>query len=153
MSEEIETINAPEYDALVAEIETAKQRVRDAARAAAGALFKAFFAAHPTITAVRWTQYTPYFNDGEPCEFSVHNPYACTKTGVAWPQSNEDDEPEDEDDELFQDEYGLDDGPTKAALVRLGCSFNDEIFLAAFGDHAQVIATPSGFHVTQYDHD
>ena len=25
------------------------------------------------VKAVAWTQYTPYFNDGEPCEFSVND--------------------------------------------------------------------------------
>lgn len=33
--------------------------------------FKEVFDLHPEITAFVWTQYTPYFNDGEPCEFSV----------------------------------------------------------------------------------
>ena len=28
------------------------------------------------IEAISWTQYTPYFNDGESCEFSVHEAYA-----------------------------------------------------------------------------
>jgi len=31
------------------------------------------FIEHPTIQTISWTQYTPYFNDGEPCEFSVHD--------------------------------------------------------------------------------
>jgi hypothetical protein len=26
----------------------------------------------PGVEAVKWQQYTPYFNDGEPCEFNVH---------------------------------------------------------------------------------
>lgn len=26
----------------------------------------------PTIKSFGWRQYTPYFNDGEPCEFTVH---------------------------------------------------------------------------------
>ncbi|SDH18098.1 hypothetical protein SAMN05421505_11285 [Sinosporangium album] len=26
----------------------------------------------PRIEAIRWTQYTPYFNDGDVCEFSVY---------------------------------------------------------------------------------
>jgi hypothetical protein len=28
------------------------------------------------IKAISWKQYTPYFNDGESCEFSVHEPLA-----------------------------------------------------------------------------
>jgi hypothetical protein len=36
--------------------------------------FKPIFEAFPnTIKNVWWTQYTPFFNDGEPCEFSVHD--------------------------------------------------------------------------------
>ena len=25
----------------------------------------------PALKAIRWNQYTPYFNDGDPCTFSV----------------------------------------------------------------------------------
>lgn len=31
--------------------------------------------AHPEVTGIAWTQYTPYFNDGDPCVFSVGEPY------------------------------------------------------------------------------
>ncbi|AXH67304.1 hypothetical protein SEA_WOFFORD_133 [Streptomyces phage Wofford] len=30
--------------------------------------------AHPNVVAVKWTQYTPGFNDGEPCTFDGHSP-------------------------------------------------------------------------------
>lgn len=30
---------------------------------------------------------------------------------------------------------------------------SDDIFEVAFGDHAMVIATPTGFHVSEYSHD
>lgn len=33
------------------------------------------FQAAPEIDHVFWVQYTPYFNDGEPCTFSVHDIY------------------------------------------------------------------------------
>lgn len=147
-----ETIKVPEYDALIDQLEAAKAKVREQATVAVAALFKAFFAKYPAITAIKWTQYTPYFNDGEPCEFSTNEPYACTKTGVEWPKSDDDAEPED-DGELFQDAYDLSDGPTEEALRSIGRAFSDEVFLAAFGDHAQIIATPAGFHVTEYSHD
>lgn len=32
----------------------------------------------PYFVGVGWTQYTPYFNDGEPCEFEIHEPYFLT---------------------------------------------------------------------------
>ena len=37
--------------------------------------FKRFFEATPDIVTVTWRQYTPYFNDGEECTFSVHDIY------------------------------------------------------------------------------
>lgn len=33
-----------------------------------------FFEKYPTIEGITWTQYTPYFNDGDECTFSVHDP-------------------------------------------------------------------------------
>lgn len=35
---------------------------------------KEAFDRFPTLQAISWCQYAPYFNDGEPCEFSVHDP-------------------------------------------------------------------------------
>lgn len=32
----------------------------------------AIFQHYPFLGSVHWTQYTPYFNDGEPCVFSAH---------------------------------------------------------------------------------
>lgn len=29
----------------------------------------------PGIKTVQWRQYTPYFNDGDPCEFAIHDIY------------------------------------------------------------------------------
>lgn len=33
------------------------------------------FAKWPKLENFSWTQYTPYFNDGEPCEFSINSDY------------------------------------------------------------------------------
>lgn len=35
-------------------------------------MLDAVFAADPEVTALGWTQYTPGFNDGDPCTFDVH---------------------------------------------------------------------------------
>ena len=52
-------------------IETAKEL-----RPVFGSLFKELFDNYPNFTKLSWTQYTPYFNDGDVCEFSV-NGYAA----------------------------------------------------------------------------
>jgi hypothetical protein len=38
-------------------------------------MFKDLFSQAPNLKSFGWTQYTPYFNDGDTCEFSVHLSY------------------------------------------------------------------------------
>jgi hypothetical protein len=51
------------------EIDKATEKLRILLKPA----FDAVFERYPEVQAIRWTQYTPYFNDGEPCEFGVHD--------------------------------------------------------------------------------
>lgn len=116
----------------------------------AGALkeeFKKFFEAHPACTALRWRQYTPHFNDGDACTFSVND---ITFKLV--------DSPEDAGDysDGFEDRYGRrEDEVFKATSegVRALEKIDDEIFQIAFGDHVKVTATREGFEVDEYEHD
>lgn len=140
--------SAPEYDELLEHVEKAKQEVEAKAKSAVGALFKAFFAAHPNVGALKWTQYTPHFNDGEACEFRVNNDFDV----LLGKYVSDDDDSDDESNE-FVESYGVDDGPTKEAIRSLERAVNEDVFLSAFGDHAKVVATPEGFHVTEYSHD
>lgn len=148
------TIEIPGYSELVAMMEAAKQRVKDEGAKACSALFKTFFSKNPEVTAVGWQQYTPYFNDGDACEFSVREFHVCTRTGLDFESigglSDEDDE-----GPIFRDRDGLGDdvGALKASIGWLARAADDDIFEASFGDHAMVIATPAGFHVNSYSHD
>lgn len=45
--------------------------------------FAPFFAANPHVDGVIWTQYTPYFNDGDACEFGVNDPAVILSLAVA----------------------------------------------------------------------
>lgn len=51
----------------------AKRRVKEEAMKAMNAPFQAFFSSHPDVKAIEWTQYTPGFNDGDPCQFGVRD--------------------------------------------------------------------------------
>lgn len=132
----------------------------------------------PLITEVGWYQYTPYFNDGEPCEFSVHTIWFRTTQDPQKAASDEDEE--DEEEELWQLE--LDYHPVLAHRewshehrsyvnrplspevreTSLRCQalhdaldggeFED-VILETFGDHAMVTAKPTGFTIDFYQHD
>lgn len=153
MDKKSDTIECMEYDELVNGIEQARKRVQEAGKKAAAALFKRFFEEYPHVKALGWTQYTPYFNDGDACVFSVRDFYACTKDGVDFAEVSS--LYDDDDNSVFRSSWSLSDSDKKtaAALDRMGRSASDEVFEAAFGDHVMVIATPEGFHINEYEHD
>lgn len=143
--------------------------------------FAAFFAANPDVKAVVWNQYTPYFNDGEACEFGVHDFYGShkelTDEGVKkLPTYVEEEEGfesgynyhyysaegQGRDSKYFEGAgYPLDQ-EKYALLKRVDDAVDtiarrlrphDDLLEIAFGDHAQVIATARGFKVKHIDHD
>lgn len=63
----------------------------------AGALFKtdvaSVFEALPELEFITWTQYSPYFNDGDECTFSVHD--------LEYKLKGETPEDDDEDEDYF----------------------------------------------------
>lgn len=110
---------------------------------------KEFMVAHPSIKAVCWTQYTPFFNDGDSCVFGLHG-VACTATG------EDDDGPHGDG---WHECYGEpEDGIAKAdweavkALENTLGGLEDEL-QALFGDHTKVIVTKSGVTTEEYEHD
>lgn len=131
----------------------------------------------PTIVEFGWRQYTPYFNDGEPCNFGAH--------GV-WVRTDADEDVDDEyeleldgkhrslGDEPYvkvpKDGVGASngwewkkgpyEGPDKARYDRCqalrkaveGGEFYD-VLLGAFGDHANITVRRDGIEVEFYNHD
>lgn len=57
-------------------------------------VFASFFAENPNVGGVQWTQYTPYFNDGDECVFSVNDMYL-------FPSSTDEDDLDGYDEDLF----------------------------------------------------
>lgn len=101
------------------------------------------------VEAVRWRQYTPYFNDGDPCVFSAH--------GVSVKLI---DAPEDAGDygDGFQGIYELEkDHPARKPLETFHSivdgGHHDGLLIKQFGDHAEITATKEKFVVDFYKHD
>lgn len=57
-------------------------------------VFASFFAENPNVGGVQWTQYTPYFNDGDECIFSVNDMYL-------FPTGTDEDDLSGYDEDLF----------------------------------------------------
>lgn len=124
--------------------------------------FKEFFDANPEVNVVGWRQYTPYFNDGEPCEFNCYASYAFVSNAKDYGQIEYGEyNGEDESVWISDGDYGdlneelipqsvLDNAD---ALRSLLAKIDDSVFLDMFGDHVQVFATREGFDVQEYSHD
>mgnify|MGYP001613573476 CR=1 FL=1 len=132
-----------------------REAVQNSSKPAIKELFEEFFAAAPSIKAVTWTQYTPGFNDGDPCRFGVHEFSYCLDLSKV-----ENDEDEHEDEETgYMSSYSLHDKAepdVRAALVALEDQTGelDELMEAAFGDGVRVTVTNDGgceFKVQDYD--
>jgi hypothetical protein len=109
-----------------------------------------FMRAHPAIKAVGWSQYTPYFNDGDACTFRVNDLYASTK--------------DERSDSLYDDDcwnelwgeppegYTPEDWEALKELNKAMQGMEAELE-AVFGDHVQVIVTAEGVEVEEHEHD
>ncbi len=60
------------FEKLVRNYNKAVATLREELRTGMLAVIRNTFDENPTLESVSWTQYTDYFNDGEPCNFYVH---------------------------------------------------------------------------------
>jgi hypothetical protein len=137
---------------LAKEFTKVKEKFKTNAQVAMKKAFKEFFAENPSVMSIYWTQYTPHFNDGDECNFGVHEMYYSTAL-------IERDGEYIEDREGVHSSYG--DAPPGGgktqknfkAFTKALNQLPDEIFQDTFGDHCEIIASREGFDVEEYSHD
>lgn len=71
MSELIKALNE-KYSALNKQIADIREQMTNESKQYIEQACKELFEACPEVHQIHWTQYTPHFNDGEACEFSVN---------------------------------------------------------------------------------
>ena len=117
-----------------------------------------FVRSTPHLHTIKWQQYTPYFNDGDTCEFGMYDP------GFYF----------DDDDasDGYIEEYSVwvYDGSVHCndalkkhddweQIARACHEFSaklmalEAICQRAFGDHVEITATATGITIEEYDHD
>ncbi len=146
------TMAIEELNNLGKEFEQAQRAFEQKAQNLLEAAFTEYFAKYPEVEALTWTQYTPYFNDGDSCEFSVGDIRIIKSE-----DSNERAEDEDDDDEdgecipwkpESRQPYQSDAADIESFLQR-----HEEVANAAYGDHSRVTVTRNGADVEEYNHD
>jgi hypothetical protein len=68
-----------EHDNLKTQLNALKAVMQENSKVLMKEAFREFFEKYDVVDNIFWTQYTPYFNDGESCEFSVGDVYLILK--------------------------------------------------------------------------
>jgi hypothetical protein len=161
-----------QFDLLLQEQADLTKRFQEKAQELFKETTKEFFDKNPAITAVIWTQYTPYFNDGDTCEFAVHEPYFTNAKNLdditRWGEYEGEDEENEWSMELWSltsDSDWAKEARSKIDMTQINLpsiskfsqliqsSDMEEVMEAMFGDHVRVVATREGFDVDDHDHD
>jgi hypothetical protein len=129
-------------------------------------LTKIIFEKYPKVKSFGWNQYTPYFNDGDTCIFSVNTDWIYIngdpadeadwigKTKITnygnWNQKLKKYEGRTEVSNLNYDE---DLSKATDEIREFLNNFDEDFFMSQFGDHAEVKITSEGISIDELDHE
>lgn len=133
-----------------------KEKMRKDGQAAFSTEMKKFFADNPDIEAIRWVQYTPHFNDGEPCVFRVREFEfkPVDKNEQSLIESDEYSSGPFLGGDYYKEEVkAIWDKYNKRVTQLEDAVVDNELMEMLFGDHCRVVATAEGFEVEEYNHD
>jgi len=117
---------------------------------------QAFFEKAPEGTTLMWAQYTDYFNDGDPCTFSV---YSVVVRGVRdWTEEERKDWGDEDLESYHYDEVCQRDafsGEIEKDYLALSdfIERQDDLMQKLYGDHVLVKMTKAGAEVESWEHD
>lgn len=115
------------------------------------------------VRAIKWQQFVPGFNDGDPCEFTIHDVMFTTNDAVAalWIVDKRADYLEDVEnhypeadyieDYCFVLGYGHLDDLTRDIDVPIGAAEFEYALRAEFGDDCTVVITPEATYKFDYE--
>ena len=136
------------------QVETAKKALQADVRGAFEGAVKDYFSRAPEGCSFVWSQYTPYFNDGEPCYFRVNEVEVRVPLTEGETRAEEDD---------YGDRYAWGDNDQSENLSKdlqedaLAISSfierQDDLMETLYGDHAIVTLSAAGASIESYDHD
>lgn len=138
------------------ELTDLKQEIRTLGTSIVSDAFRNFFARYPEVVEVRWRQYTPYFNDGDPCTFRANDFCILTQSALeeaenSWRASNG----------YYSDDYDLRDEFEESRwrqihddLRNIYLSLDFDNFLElALGNDRKVRVSRNGVDTDEYEHD
>lgn len=138
---------------LTAKYKETQELLKTEGRGAVEAFFKKVFEEHPEVVAFQWEQYAPYFNDGDPCEFSVHDLQVQLADPEAQKEASEEAEDVDEDDEDEEGDFDYIYGDKAGHLKPVEQEFRsipEDLMELAFGESAKItVHREKGFEIDE----
>lgn len=127
---------------------------------------KEIFEKHPKIESFGWSQYTPYFNDGDTCTFSANTDYISINgeyvddskwvnetTVVDWGTWNRELRIYEGRVEVPNLDYDAELAKGSDEVTEFLRNFDNDFYITRFGDHAEITVTKDGVDVDEYEHD
>lgn len=148
------------YNSAIKEIqEKGQQKLKE--------VFRLFWESNPNVHLITWTQYTPYFNDGSECVFSLseiffsnladsnefknidYDTYEGDLENI-WVSSSDGDW---ENGKLKKDSQKMDFNMAEELSNFLQSDSMEDVLKLLLEDHVKVFATREGFTAVYYEHD
>ncbi len=99
---------------------------------------------YPSVNNISWNQFTPYFNDGEECEFNVNTEFLINGIDEYDEEDFEEGENSDYDERV----------KLHRELAEAFSHIEDSVFQFIFGDHKQITIDRNGkINIEEYEHE
>ncbi len=136
-----------EYEKVKAEFLDVQARFQERSKTLFWGCVGEIFAAYPGVKSFCWTQYAPYFNDGDPCVFSIHSEGFVN----GWDRYGDSDDIEDDTDDKVDpdEEWDAKYNAVNAGLYRFIESIDDDVLIDMFGDDVKVKIFSDGRKVVE----
>lgn len=159
----LETI-VTDFEKIEAMYQKQKREASNKFKIAFEAFVTDFFKLVPSVKRVVWTQFTPYFNDGDACYFRVNDPTFYNFT------MDENEDYRDEEDlqegqyaldswecstyNTEHETYGISDSEFQVIKFLIHVINNNETFFEEiYGDHTEITLTSDGIKIEECEHD
>lgn len=146
-----------QLNALSAKVEELNKHLKEEGKKALDAAFQDFFTKYPEVEQLTFTAYTPWFNDGESCEYGVGelNAWGSGRPGGLTedlPSVDSGDYPYEGHSVWFMKDDACEFDQDIKILDKALDSLEDVVKMT-LGDHIRVTVTRKGMEIDEYEHD
>jgi hypothetical protein len=131
-------------------ISEAKKKMLKESNAIFNTVAKELFETHEQLEEFSWTQYTPYWSDGETCYFNVNDAMINGEEGISDWEVKDARKNKESQEKIAVLENLVE---ITSDVQELLDSIGEECLEEMFGDHAQITVTKDSVVVDSFDHD